>query len=151
MPLNRSHSCVLPTPCIKFREQCQHFPPYILLLPLLFVFHNLRVEESSWCFKRISPVSERRMDGRRDWRRELNWGQMTNRGKLAELEGHISRARCGSSQDNSALCRCRLWRWTGYKLRGSSWDWGAIGTFRESAQRWLLKGLVSVKGLGFIP
>lgn len=113
-------------------------------------FYKLRVAGSSWCFRRVTPVSERRMDGRRDWRRELNWGQMTNLGKLTELECHMSRARYGSSQDSSALCRCGLWRRVEYKGIGSCWDWGDFGTFRESAQRQLLKGLVSVKGLGFI-
>lgn len=59
------------------------FFSYILLL-LLFIFFILRVMWSSYYFRKTNPLSERWKDRRRNWRRDLDWGQMPSPDKLRE-------------------------------------------------------------------
>lgn len=129
----------LPTPW----EQCQHFFLHFTISSFFFSFFILRATWSNWYFRRISPVSERRMNGRTDWSGvQLGWGQMPYPDKLRAWLREDWRVRSvvpGTGRSKTVLRwhKCSFWRWIGWRVDvgGGCWGRNAFGTFREHAQR----------------
>ena len=128
---------------------------YILLL-LLFSF-----SAQEWCGKvdvlEGPPLYLRGgWGGGRDWKRELDWGQMTNRGKPRQDWSAISVGpRAGVAR--TTLFYLGVACGDAWRCVGVEWGRELLGLRcpqdiqRKCSETTVLEGLVFVKGLSFIP